>query len=64
MTSFYQQYKAKDIPFPASAPEDPKKAKSAFDINNWRFGISDKKEDELVQYLKAQLAYFKRESGP
>ena len=37
------------------SPEDPKRAISAFDINTWRFGESDKKEDELARYLKSTL---------
>jgi hypothetical protein len=32
--------------------------KSSFDINAWRFGKVDKREDESSRYLKAQLLVF------
>ena len=55
MTAFYQRYKRTDITSKAPQEHGSTQSKPTYDINVWRFGCADKKEDELTRYLKVQL---------
>ena len=55
MTSFYQRYKETEINS-VSVEDSPLAAlKSVININAWWFEKVDKRKNELIKYLKAQL---------
>ena len=55
MASFYQKYKSEDVPMSNNTVSPQENDKKKFDINAWRFGKIDEKDDELTRYSKASV---------
>ena len=55
MASLYQKYKSEDVLMLNNVVPPQEKDKKKFDINAWRFGEMDEKEDELTRYSKASV---------